>query len=169
VEQTPEGGGALGPSRSELLPLVSTLGAAHAGRLSLWVSARRVRTVEPNLAEIVSAVDIGGGEAAQPESLRRSRGSFGGACRLQRSLRRPELAKVASRPEPARVTSVVCAGEGRFGGRSGGRIFGRGSSFRRRGAVERDGLGFIQHHEGTGAGDGVRLHGRSKALEGRTP
>jgi hypothetical protein len=29
--------------------------------------------------------------------------------------------------------------------------------------------GFIQRQEGRGAGDGVRLHGRSKALKGKTP
>jgi hypothetical protein len=30
-------------------------------------------------------------------------------------------------------------------------------------------FGSIQHHEGSGAGDGARLHGRSKALKGTTP
>ena len=31
------------------------------------------------------------------------------------------------------------------------------------------GLGTQRRQEGTGAGDGVRLHGRSKALKGATP
>jgi hypothetical protein len=30
-------------------------------------------------------------------------------------------------------------------------------------------MAFLQRQEGNGAGDGVRLHGRSKALEGGTP
>jgi hypothetical protein len=49
---------------------------------------------------------------------------------------------------------------------SGGAYGGR---FRPFAVRVRHGLGSLERQEGKGAGDGVRLHGRSKALKGATP